>query len=64
MDVTGNGLELTFDCVRPVGYELSDQELRQRIAHEIHAIYPDASCHITFDDGFLSPTSDAMDSTP
>ena len=62
LDVTDNGLELSFDCVRPAQYKLTDQELRQRIVSEIHAILPDASCRITFDDGFVSPTSDAMDS--
>ena len=62
LDVTDNGRELSFDCVRPAQYKLSDQELRQRITHKIQALLPDVTCRITFDDGFVSPTNDAMDS--
>ena len=43
-----------FDCVRPAGFALSDDELREQIAARVAARYPKAICKITIDQSYLS----------
>ena len=49
------GAVLCFDCVRPEGLELDEEALTEAITREAATIVPDAVCHVTYDDGFVSP---------
>ncbi len=43
-----------FDCVRPHGLALTDEELRRRISEVVVERYPDANCVITVDASYVS----------
>ena len=49
------GTILCFDCVRPHDLELDDDALTEAITREAATVVPDAVCHVTYDDGFVSP---------
>ena len=49
------GTVLCFDCVRPHGMALDDDALTEAITREAATVVPDAVCHVTYDDGFVSP---------
>ena len=46
---------LCFDCVRPQGLELDDEALTEAITREAATVVADVECHVTYDDGFVSP---------
>lgn len=52
---SAKGTVLCFDCVRPHDLELDDSALTEAISHEAATVIPDAVCHVTYDDGFVSP---------
>lgn len=43
-----------FDCVRPQGLDLTDDELRARLTELVRERYPDAVCKITVDESYVS----------
>lgn len=43
-----------FDCVRPHGLDLSDDELKHRISDIVRSRYPKAICKITIDESYVS----------
>lgn len=49
--------QVSLDCYRPERLPISDEELRERITNAIHLRYPDATCDIVIDTGFVSPLS-------
>ena len=46
---------VSFDLVRPDGFDISDEELLELVTRIVHERRPDASCVVTFDSGFSSP---------
>ena len=46
---------VSFDLVRPDGFDISDEELLGLVTRIVHERRPDASCVVTFDSGFSSP---------
>ena len=54
---TKNGLELSFDCMVPVGKE-PDENLRHLIEEAVYDVMPYSSCHIAFDTGFVAAVQD------
>ena len=43
-----------FDCLRPAGLDMSNEELKGRIEHMVVEHMPDAVCKITIDDSYVS----------
>lgn len=52
---SAKGTVLCFDCVRPNDLELDEGALTAAITREVATVVPDAVCHVTYDDGFVSP---------
>ena len=48
---------MSLDCYRPERLPIDDDELRRRITDAVLLRYPDASCDIVIDTGFVSPLS-------
>ena len=46
---------VSFDLVRPDGFDISDEELLELVTRIVHERRPDVSCVVTFDSGFSSP---------
>lgn len=46
---------VSFDLVRPDGFDISDEELLELVTRIVHERRPNASCVVTFDSGFSSP---------
>ena len=43
-----------LDCVRPDGFELTDDDLRKRVEELVHKTFPGHSCDVTIDTGYVS----------
>ena len=50
-------VHVSLDCYRPERLPIDDDELRRRITDAVLLRYPDASCDIVIDTGFVSPLS-------
>ena len=46
---------VSFDLVRPDGFDISDEELLELVTRIVHERRPNVSCVVTFDSGFSSP---------
>ena len=57
LDTKDEGLELSFDCVVPSGQE-PDEQLKRSIEDAVEGVMPYASCHITYDTGFVAAAQD------
>lgn len=55
--VAGGPAHVSLDCYRPERLPIDDDELRRRITDAVLLRYPDASCDIVIDMGFVSPLS-------
>ncbi len=44
-----------FDCVKPAKFDMSDDDLRDRISDMVVSEYPQAICKITIDQSYISP---------
>ena len=50
----GTYVSVDFDCVKPDGVPLGDDELRARLTDAIRRLHPRAVCEITIDHGYVS----------
>lgn len=55
----GRGPALEFDCAAPHTVEISDAELKRRIAGLVHRKYPGYSCRVTIDRDFAAMPHEA-----